>query len=79
MAMNDRGGIPVWEPITLSDTASQNYYGVLCLTAGTFIFKSEGTGTDISVAMTAGMYIPGRIVLAKTTGASGTYAGGKAT
>jgi hypothetical protein len=79
MAMNDRGGIPVWELITLNDTTPQNYYGVLCLTAGTFIFKSEGTGTDIPVAMTAGMYIPGRIVLAKTTGASGTYAGAKAT
>lgn len=77
MAMrNDQN--PVWEPITLSDSAAQNYYGVLCLTAGTFIFKSEATGSDISVALTAGQTIPGRIVLAKSTGASGTYAGAKA-
>jgi hypothetical protein len=68
---------PVWEPITLSDTTAQNYNGVLCLTAGTFIFRSEATGSDMSVAMTAGMTLPGKIVLAKSTGASGSYAGGR--
>lgn len=69
---------PVWEPMTLSDTAVQNYYGVLCLTAGNFLWKSEATGTTMTLAMTAGMTIPGRIVLAPTTSATGTYAGGKA-
>lgn len=78
MAMDMRGGVPTWEPITLSDTTPQNYYAVLCLTAGTFVFKSESSGSDITFAMTAGMYIPGRIVLAKSTGATGTYAGAKA-
>lgn len=72
------GATPVWEPITLSDTAPQNYYGALCLTAGTLIFKSESGGSDMTIAMTAGMVIPGRIVLAKSTGASGSFAGGKA-
>ncbi len=76
--MDARGGVPTWEPITLNDTTAQNYYGVLCLTAGTFIFKSEPTGSDITLALSAGNYFPGRIVLCKTTGASGTYAGAKA-
>ena len=69
---------PTWEPITTSDTTAQNYYGILCLTAGTIVFKSEATGSDMSVALTAGQTIPGRVVLVKTTGTSGTYAGGKA-
>lgn len=79
MAMNDRGGIPTWEPMTLHDTTTQNYYGVLCLTAGNFLWKSEPAGSTMTLAMTAGMWIPGRIVLALSTGSSGTYAGGKAT
>lgn len=78
MAMDSRGGIPVWEPITLHDTTTQNYYGVLCLTAGNFLFKSEATGSTMTLAMTAGQQIAGRIVLALSTGASGTYAGAKA-
>lgn len=69
---------PVWEPMTLHDTTPQNYYGVLCVTAGNFLFKSEGTGTTITIAMTAGQTIVGRIVLALSTGSSGTYAGAKA-
>lgn len=68
---------PIWEPITLSDTTPQNYYGVLCLTAGNFLFRSESAGSTMTVAMTAGMTIPGRIILAPSTGATGTYAGGK--
>ncbi len=78
MAMSSNGGIPVWEPMTLHDTTTQNYYGVLCITAGNFLWKSEATGTTMTLAMTAGMYIPGRIVLAISTGSSGTYAGAKA-
>lgn len=69
---------PTWEPITTSDTAPQNYYGVLCLTAGNFQFKSDGAGTTMLVAMTAGMTIPGRIVLVPATSTTGTYAGAKA-
>lgn len=76
--MNANGGIPTWEPITTSDTAVQNYYGLLCLTAGSIVFKSEPAGTDMLLPMTAGAYVPGRVVLAKTTGTSGTYAGAKA-
>lgn len=78
MAMNDRGGIPTWEPITLSDTVTQNYYGLLCLTAGSLVFKSEPAGSDMLLPMTAGAYVPGRVVLCKTTGTTGTYAGAKA-
>lgn len=69
---------PVWEPMTLSDTAPQNYYGVLCLTAGNFLWKSEATGTTMTLAMTAGQPVVGRIVLALSSGSSGTYAGAKA-
>jgi hypothetical protein len=76
--MNMNGGVPTWEPITASDTVTQNYYGVLCVTAGNLVFKSETGGTDITIALTAGNYIPGRIVLVKSTGTSGTYAGAKA-
>lgn len=78
MGMSANGGIPTWEPITLNDTATQNYYGLLCITAGSIVFKSESSGSDITLAMTAAQYIPGRIVLCKTTGTTGTYAGGKA-
>lgn len=69
---------PIWELVTPSDTVAQNYYGLLCLTDGTVVFKSEGTGSDITMAMTAGMTLPGRVVLVKTAGTSGTYAGAKA-
>jgi len=69
---------PVWEPITAHDTTPQNYYGLLCITAGTVVFKSETGGSDISLAMTAGQTLPGRIVLVKSTGTTGTYAGAKA-
>lgn len=75
--MNNNGGIPTWEPITPHATNGQNYYGVLCLTAGNFVFTSQAGGTEMTVAMTAGQYIPGRIVLVNTT-STGTYAGGKA-
>lgn len=68
---------PVWEPMTLNDTAQVNYYGVLCLTAGNFVFKSEAAGTAMTVAMTAGQVIPGRIIISMLTGASGTYAGAR--
>lgn len=70
-------GIPVWEPITTSDTADKNYFGIMCLTAGTIVFKSEIDGSDISVALTAGQTLVGRVVLVKSTGTSGTYAGAK--
>lgn len=70
---------PVWEPMTLHDTTTQNYYGVMCLTAGNFLWKSEATGTTMTLAMTAGQTFVGRIVLAPTTSATGTYAGAKAT
>lgn len=70
-------GIPVWEPITPHATNAQNYYGVLCLTAGNFVFKSEASGTEMTLAMTAGMQVPGRIVFVNTT-STGTYAGAKA-
>lgn len=69
---------PVWETITPSDTAPQNYYGIMCLTAGNIVWKSEATGADITNAMTANQTIIGRVVLVKTTGTSGTYAGAKA-
>lgn len=78
MAMNSNGGVPTWEAITTSDTVTQNYYGVRCLTAGTLVWKSEPGGSDITEAMTAGQYWPGRVVLVKTTGTSGTYLGAKA-
>lgn len=69
---------PVWEAVTLSDTAARNYYGLLCLTAGTVVFKCESTGSDLTLAMSAGQTFPGRIVLVKSTGTTGTYAGAKA-
>lgn len=69
---------PVWEPMTLHDTTVQNYYGVLCLTEGNFKWKSEATGSTMTLAMTPGMTFKGRIVLAPTTDATGTYAGAKA-
>jgi hypothetical protein len=69
---------PVWEPITPSATVAQNYYGAMCLTAGNFVWHSEATGTEMTMAMTAGQTIVGRIVLVNTT-STGTYAGAKAT
>jgi hypothetical protein len=77
MAMTN-ANTPVWEAITTSDTVSQNYYGILCLTAGSVVFKSESGGSDLTVAMSAGQTLPGRVVLVKSTGTSGTYAGAKA-
>lgn len=77
MGMSANGGIPTWEPITPHATNGQNYYGVLCLTAGNFVWRSETAGTEMTLAMTAGMYLPGRIVLVNTT-STGTYAGAKA-
>ena len=77
MAMNNVNS-PTWAPITPHATNGQNFYGVLCLTAGNFVFTSEPGGTEMTVAMTAGQTLPGRIVLVNTT-STGTYAGGKAT
>ncbi len=68
---------PVWAPITPHASTGQNYYGVLCLTAGNFVFTSEAGGTEMTIAMTAGMTFKGRIVLVNTT-STGTYAGAKA-
>lgn len=76
MAMTN-ANTPVWEAITTSDTTPQNYMGLLCTTAGSVVFKSESTGADLTLAMTAGQTIPGRVVLVKTTGTTGTYAGAK--
>ena len=76
--MNMNGGVPTWEPITLSDTVPVNYYGVMCLTAGNLLFKSESAGSTMTLAMTAGQYAPGRVVLTLATGSTGTYAGAKA-
>lgn len=76
--MNNNGGIPIWEAITPHATNSQNYYGVRCLTAGNLVYKSEAGGTEITEAMTAGQYWPGRIVFVNTT-STGTYVGAKAT
>jgi len=68
---------PVWAPITPHATNGQNFYGALCLTAGNLVFTSEAGGTEMTLAMTAGQTLVGRIVLVNTT-STGTYAGAKA-
>lgn len=70
---------PVWEPVTLSDTVAQNYYGLLIGGSGNVVFKSEATGSDITLTgVTVGMVIPGRVVLVKSTGTTASIVyGGK--
>jgi hypothetical protein len=70
---------PVWEPVTLSDTAAQNYYGLLVGAAGNVVFKSEAGGSDVTITgASAGLVIPGRITLVKSTGTTATVFGARA-
>lgn len=72
-------GTPTWEAATPHDTNAQNYYGLLFCTAGNVVFKSEASGADITITGgAAGLTIPGRVVLIKSTGTTATVAGAKA-
>lgn len=70
---------PTWEPVTASDTAAQNYYGLLVGATGNVTFKSEASGSDITITgAAAGTQIAGRVVLIKSTGLTATVYGAKA-
>lgn len=72
-------GTPVWEPVTTSDSAVQNYYGLLIGAAGNVVFKSETSGSDITITgAIAGQTIPGRVTLVKSTGTTATVYGARA-
>jgi hypothetical protein len=69
---------PVWEPVTPNNTTALNYYGLLVCATGDVVFKSEASGSDITISSApVGLSIPGRVVLVKT-GTTATVAGAKA-
>lgn len=73
------GANPTWEAVTASDTAAQNYYGLLVGAAGNVVIKSETAGADITLTgLAAGQQIMGRVVLIKSTGLTATVYGAKA-